>query len=135
MAWVRNRNFESPFCDDIATQIYISDDGSWCTISDNESWYANSDNECVNESATVLILLKQWDRITDRDGVLYRRITMPNCDNERSRADDDWVEKHQRRLRDAHRMARVHLQQHADDRKQRYDRRAGDLPLAVGDRV
>ena len=32
-------------------------------------------------------------------------------------------------------MARVHLQQHADDRKQRYDRRAGDLPLAVGDRV
>ena len=27
-------------------------------------------------------------------------------------------------------MARVHLQQHADDRKQRYDRRAGDLPLA-----
>ena len=46
--------------------------------------------------------------------------------------DDDWVEKHQRRLRDAHRMARVHLQQHADDRKQRYDRRAVDLPLAVG---
>ena len=89
----------------------------------------------MNESATVLILLKQWDRITDRDGVLYRRITMPNCDNERPRADDDWVEKHQRRLRDAHRMARVHLQQHADDRKQRYDRRAGDLPLAVGDRV
>ena len=78
---------------------------------------------------------QKWDRITDRDGVLYRRITMPNCDNERSRADDDWVEKHQRRLRDAHRMARVHLQQHADDRKQRYDRRAGDLPLAVGDRV
>ena len=90
----------------------------------------------MNESATVLILLKQWDRITDRDGVLYRRITMmPNCDNERPRADDDWVEKHQRRLRDAHRMARVHLQQHADDRKQRYDRRAVDLPLAVGDRV
>ena len=89
----------------------------------------------MNESATVLILLKQWDRITDRDGVLYHRITMPNCDNERPRADDDWVEKHQRRLRDAHRMARVHLQQHADDRKQRYDRRAGDLPLAVGDRV
>ena len=58
-----------------------------------------------------------------------------NCDNERSRADDDWVEKHQRRLRDAHRMARVHLQQHADDRKQGYDRRAVDLPLAVGDRV
>ena len=87
----------------------------------------------MNESATVLILLKQWDRITDRDGVLYRKITMPNCDNERPRADDDWVEKHQRRLRDAHRMARVHLQQHADDRKQRYDRRAGDLPLAVGD--
>ena len=25
-----------------------------------------------------------------------------NCDNERPRADDDWVEKHQRRLRDAH---------------------------------
>ena len=22
MAWLRNRNFESPFCDDIATQIY-----------------------------------------------------------------------------------------------------------------
>ena len=81
----------------------------------------------MNESATVLILLKQWDRITDRDGALYRRITMPNCDNERPRADDDWVEKHQRRLRDAHRMARVHLQQHTDDRKQRYDRRAGDL--------
>ena len=36
----------------------------------------------MNESATVLILLKQWDRITDRDGVLYRRITMPNGDNE-----------------------------------------------------
>ena len=32
-------------------------------------------------------------------------------------------------------MARVHLQQHADDRKQKYDRRAGDLQLAVGDRV
>ena len=22
MTWLRNRNFESPFCDDIATQIY-----------------------------------------------------------------------------------------------------------------
>ena len=64
-----------------------------------------------------------------------RDIRTMNCDNERPRADDDWVEKHQRRMRDAHRMARVHLQQHADDRKQRYDRRAGDLPLAVGDRV
>ena len=39
-------------------------------------------DERGNESATVLILLKQWDRITDRDGVLYRRITMPNGDNE-----------------------------------------------------
>ena len=64
-----------------------------------------------------------------------RDIRTMNWDNEWLRADDDWVEKHQRRLRDAHRMARVHLQQHADDRKQRYDRRAGDLPLAVGDRV
>ena len=29
----------------------------------------------------------------------------------------------------------LNLVKHADDRKQRYDRRAGDLPLAVGDRV
>ena len=70
-----------------------------------------------------------------RSVTMSRDIRSMNCDNERPRADGDWVEKHQRRLRDAHRMARVHLQQHADDRKQRYDRRAGDLPLAVGDRV
>ena len=70
-----------------------------------------------------------------RSETMGRDIRTMNCDNERPQADDDWVEKHQRRLRDAHRMARVHLQQHADDRKQRYDRRAVDLPLAVGDRV
>ena len=28
MAWLRNRNFESPFSDDMATQITISDDES-----------------------------------------------------------------------------------------------------------
>ena len=39
-------------------------------------------DERVNESATVLILLKQWDRVIDRDGVLYGRITMPNGDDE-----------------------------------------------------
>ena len=28
MTWLRNRNFESPFSDDMATQITNSDDGS-----------------------------------------------------------------------------------------------------------
>ena len=28
MTWLRNRNFESPFSDDMASQITISDDGS-----------------------------------------------------------------------------------------------------------
>ena len=94
MAWLRNRNFESPFSDDIVTHI-----------------------RTVTMSRDI------------RTVAMGRDIRTVNCDNERPRADDDWVEKHQRRLRDAHRIARVHLQQHADDRKQRYDRRACDLPL------
>ena len=49
--------------------------------------------------------------------------------------DDDWVQCHQRRLRDAFEMARAQLIHEADDRKRIYDRHAKDLPLAAGDRV
>ena len=49
--------------------------------------------------------------------------------------DDDWVQCHQRRLRDAYEMARAQLIHEADDRKRIYDRHAKDLPLAAGDRV
>ena len=57
------------------------------------------------------------------------------CDNEPPRVDADWVQHHQHRLREAHKMARIHLTQHADERKEIYDRHALDLPLAVGERV
>ena len=57
------------------------------------------------------------------------------CSNEPPRADAEWVQNHQQRRCDASETARMHLKQHADERKQTYDRRTVDLPLAVGDRV
>ena len=44
---------------------------------------------------------------------------------------DDWVQCHQRRLRDAYEMARAQLIHEADDRKRIFDRHAKDLPLAA----
>ncbi|KAG1934719.1 hypothetical protein F2P79_019745, partial [Pimephales promelas] len=84
-----------------------------------------------------LVLLRQWKRLVERDGILYRRVMRPDGSVPEPVEGEihQWVLEHQTRLQVAFEGARERLRAAAKKRKEQHDPLIRDAPLTVGQLV